>query len=67
MNDAKNGALYEQYREKAAGERNVIFGGRLGQYLYLDMDDTLRAAIDWKSACLPTATRFWRTTRRITT
>ena len=46
VNDAKNGALYEQYRQKAAGERNVIFGGRLGQYRYLDMDDTLRAAID---------------------
>ena len=30
VNDAKNGALYEQYRQKAAGERNVIFGGRLG-------------------------------------
>ena len=45
VNDAKNGALYEQYRQKAAGERNVIFGGRLGQYRYLDMDDTLRAAI----------------------
>ena len=27
VNDAKNGALYEQYRQKAAGERNVIFGG----------------------------------------
>ena len=46
VNDEKNGALYEQYRQKAAGERNVIFGGRLGQYRYLDMDDTLRAAID---------------------
>ncbi len=46
VNDAKNGALYEQYRQKASGERNVIFGGRLGQYRYLDMDDTLRAAID---------------------
>ena len=46
VNDAKNGALYEQYRQKAAGERNGIFGGRLGQYRYLDMDDTLRAAID---------------------
>ena len=46
VNDAKNGALYEQYRQKAAGERNIIFGGRLGQYRYLDMDDTLRAAID---------------------
>lgn len=46
VNDANNGALYEQYRQKAAGERNVIFGGRLGQYRYLDMDDTLRAAID---------------------
>ena len=35
VNDAKNGALYEQYSAEGGGERNVIFGGRLGQYRYL--------------------------------
>ncbi|MDR1245551.1 MAG: UDP-galactopyranose mutase [Clostridiales Family XIII bacterium] len=37
VNDAKNAALYEKYRELAAGEKDVIFGGRLGTYRYLDM------------------------------
>jgi UDP-galactopyranose mutase len=46
VNDAENGALYAKYQQKAAGEPNVIFGGRLGLYKYMDMDDTLRAAID---------------------
>ena len=44
--DCSSPEIVKQYRQKAAGERNVIFGGRLGQYRYLDMDDTLRAAID---------------------
>ncbi len=46
VNDAENGALYAKYQQKAAEEPNVIFGGRLGLYKYMDMDDTLRAAID---------------------
>jgi UDP-galactopyranose mutase len=37
VNDAKNAALYERYRALAAKEENVIFGGRLGAYRYLDM------------------------------
>jgi UDP-galactopyranose mutase len=45
VNDEKNGALYEKYRELASAEKNVIFGGRLGEYKYYDMDKTVEAAI----------------------
>ena len=44
VNDAKNGMLYEKYKALAECERNVIFGGRLGQYKYYDMDDVIVAA-----------------------
>ena len=46
VNDAKNSRLYEQYRTLAEGEEKVVFGGRLGQYKYFDMDDTVSAALD---------------------
>ena len=46
VNDAENGALYAKYKELAAAEGNVIFGGRLGQYKYYDMDKVIRAALD---------------------
>ena len=42
----KNNALYEKYAELAAKEGNVIFGGRLGQYKYYDMDKVLMAALE---------------------
>lgn len=45
MNDKKNTELYERYQELAGKEGNVIFGGRLGQYKYYDMDDTIEAAL----------------------
>ena len=45
VNDAKNGALYSQYKELAASEKNVIFGGRLGEYKYYDMDQVIAAAL----------------------
>ncbi|MEG1947843.1 MAG: UDP-galactopyranose mutase [Lachnospiraceae bacterium] len=45
MNDEKNAALYQAYSKLAANEGNVIFGGRLGQYKYYDMDDTVEAAL----------------------
>jgi UDP-galactopyranose mutase len=44
VNDAKNQALYQQYAELAKGE-NVIFGGRLGEYKYYDMDKVIEAAM----------------------
>ncbi|MDO4322945.1 MAG: UDP-galactopyranose mutase [Lachnospiraceae bacterium] len=45
VNDEKNNALYEKYRALAEKEKNVIFGGRLGQYKYYDMDKVIGAAI----------------------
>ncbi len=46
VNNDKNNALYEKYAELAAKEDNVIFGGRLGQYKYYDMDKVIEAALD---------------------
>ena len=46
VNDEKNGALYAQYKELADAERKVIFGGRLGEYKYYDMDAVVAAALD---------------------
>lgn len=45
VNDAKNSALYEQYKALAKAENNVIFGGRLGEYKYYDMDKTIEVAL----------------------
>ncbi len=46
VNDAENSALHAQYQQLAAQQENVIFGGRLGQYRYYDMDKVIRAAMD---------------------
>ena len=46
VNDDKNGALYTQYKELADKEENVIFGGRLGEYKYYDMDKVIEVALD---------------------
>ena len=45
VNNDKNAALYEQYAELAKAE-GIIFGGRLAQYKYFDMDDTVEAALN---------------------
>ena len=45
VNDEKNGTLYEAYAELAKKEKNVLFGGRLGQYKYYDMDKVIRVAL----------------------
>lgn len=45
VNDERNSALYEKYSELAGKERNVLFGGRLGQYKYYDMDKVIGAAL----------------------
>jgi len=45
VNDGANGKLYEKYAELAAAEKNVIFGGRLGQYKYYDMDKVIAEAL----------------------
>ncbi|MBQ6231117.1 MAG: UDP-galactopyranose mutase [Eubacterium sp.] len=45
VNDEKNSALYAQYKELADAEDKVIFGGRLGEYKYYDMDAVIAAAL----------------------
>lgn len=44
VNDDKNNELADKYRKLAKKEQNVIFGGRLAEYKYYDMDDTILAA-----------------------
>ena len=46
VNDAKNNELYEQYSKLAEAESKVIFGGRLGEYKYYDMDAVILSALD---------------------
>ena len=46
VNDEKNGKLYEEYKKLAEKENDVIFGGRLGEYKYYDMDAVIAAALD---------------------
>ena len=46
VNDAKNMALYARYKELSDQEKNVIFGGRLGNYSYYDMDQVIAAALE---------------------
>ena len=46
VNDDVNGALYQKYKELADKQSNVIFGGRLGEYKYYDMDKVIEVALD---------------------
>ena len=46
INDPINNALFEKYKALAMGERDVIFGGRLGEYRYCDMDEAIAAAMN---------------------
>ena len=46
VNDDANNALYEQYKALAEKEENVIFGGRLGEYKYYDMDQVIKVALE---------------------
>lgn len=45
INDERNGKLYDSYKELAEKEKNVIFGGRLGEYKYYDMDKVIERAL----------------------
>ena len=47
INDEKNNKLYEKYKALSNKEKNVIFGGRLGQYKYLDMDKVIMQALNF--------------------
>ena len=46
VNDEKNTTLYEQYKELASHETNILFGGRLGEYKYYDMDKVIASALE---------------------
>ena len=45
VNDAENNALFAKYQALAAEEKNVLFGGRLGEYKYYDMDKVIASAL----------------------
>ena len=45
VNDERNGALYREYKDLADREEKVVFGGRLGEYKYYDMDQVIAAAL----------------------
>ena len=45
VNDEKNSRLYEKYKELANQEEKVLFGGRLGEYKYYDMDKVIASAL----------------------
>ncbi len=47
VNDEKNTTLYQKYKVLADNEKNVIFGGRLAEYKYYDMDDVIEKAINF--------------------
>jgi len=50
VNDEKNNALYAEYKRLADAEQNILFGGRLGEYKYYDMDKVIAAALTaWES------------------
>lgn len=46
VNDDKNSKLYAEYKKLADNEKNIIFGGRLGEYKYYDMDAVIASALD---------------------
>lgn len=46
VNDEKNNQLYQTYRNRAKQDQNIIFGGRLGQYQYYDMDKVILEALN---------------------
>ena len=46
VNDQRNGELYQQYKALADAEEKVIFGGRLGEYKYYDMDAVIASALE---------------------
>ena len=46
VNDKKNSTLYEEYKKLADDEKKIIFGGRLGEYKYYDMDATVESVLN---------------------
>ncbi len=45
INNERNSILLKKYQQLAANEKNVVFGGRLGEYKYYDMDQVIEAAL----------------------
>ena len=56
VNDEKNSNLYSEYKKLADAEKKVIFGGRLGEYKYYDMDQVIAAALE---KCEKELHSFW--------
>ena len=54
VNDKTNSDLYQEYRKLADQENKVIFGGRLGEYKYYDMDKVIEEALKISSECIAT-------------
>lgn len=54
VNDKKNSDLYQEYRKLADQENKVLFGGRLGEYKYYDMDKVIEEALKISSECIAT-------------
>lgn len=52
VNDDKNALLYDRYRQLAAKEKRVFFGGRLAEYRYYNMDQVVKRALDFASSQL---------------
>ena len=52
VNDEKNSMLYAEYKKMAESEKKVIFGGRLGEYKYYDIDQVIAAALECKEKYL---------------
>lgn len=46
INDEENTKKYQMYKEKASHDKQIVFGGRLGQYRYFDMDRVIKAALE---------------------
>ena len=46
INDMKNSELFDKYERRALEEKNVLFGGRLGMYRYMDMDKVIEEALN---------------------
>ena len=52
INNERNNKIYEQYNELAKREEKIIFGGRLGEYKYYDMDKVIESALKKVKTCL---------------
>lgn len=52
VNDEKNQALFERYKALAEKEEKLLFGGRLGEYKYYDMDAVIAAALEFSEKTL---------------